>query len=164
MGCDIHMYVEIKTESGWESGDYFRVSYPLAKKPELQLVELYGYRNYALFAVLANVRNRGYNYIDSPRGIPDDATNFVKSEYEDWRYDAHSASYFTLRELIDYHEEHKPRYDDFRNDYILTPLIEKMKERAHDLYFIHDFQWNGDGRKEAMKRANDIRIVFWFDN
>ena len=163
MGCDIHMYVEIKRDKKWENADYFVVSDPLAEKPKLSLVEIYGHRNYALFAVLADVRNAGYDYIDAPRDIPDDATEFVKSEYDEWGWDAHSASYFTLRELIDYHEEHKPRYHDW-DDYILLPLIERLKNRADDLYFIFNFQWGGRGREEALEKAKDIRIVFWFDN
>lgn len=66
-------------------------------------------RNYDLFAALAGVRN-GYKCngklytitpIAEPRGIPSDASSVYKEYANDWRYDGHSHSYFTLAELDD---------------------------------------------------------------
>lgn len=164
MGCDIHMYVEYKDKGGsWRSGDYFQLDDPLCDFPKRRRIELYGDRNYALFAVLANVRNGGCDYIDLPRGLPDDATDYVKHEYERWRGDAHSCSYFTLRELIDFHDECRP-LNDFGYD-ILEPVISRMKQRADSLELIWDFEWAETRcRNDARKKADNIRIVFWFDN
>lgn len=167
MGCDIHMYVEYKNKRGgdgsWLCGDYFQVDDPLCESPVYNRIELYGDRNYALFAVLANVRNGGYDYIELPRGLPADATEYVEQEYERWRGDAHSCSYFTLRELIEYHDEYKP-LSDYGYD-ILGPVISRLKQRADDLSLIWDFEW-GDSwsRASVYKKAEDIRIIFWFDN
>jgi hypothetical protein len=151
MGCDIHMYVEYRLtsrdDSVWRCGDYFKVDNPLSDKPTMKRVELYGDRNYALFAILADVRN--YNladYISEPKGLPGDATEYVKREYSNWGSDAHSCSYFTLQELIDYHSEYAPK-DSFGYD-ILKPLINRLKLRSDELDVISD----------------SIRIVFWFDN
>lgn len=168
MGCDIHMYVEYnrtgKAESDWLCGDYFRVADPLAEKPAIKRIELYGERDYSLFAVLADVRNSNLcDYIAEPRGLPDDVTEFVKREYGAWGNDAHSCSYFTLRELIDYHDEHKPQ--DLLGYDVLKPLINKLKQRADELDLIWDFEWhNSFTRDIAHKKADRIRIVFWFDN
>ena len=168
MGCDIHMYVECKSvsnkDSKWRCGDYFRIYNPVADEPIIKRVELYGDRDYSLFAVLAGVRNSNLvEYIAEPKGLPDDATEFVKREYVAWGSDAHSCSYFTLRELIDYQNEHEP-VDEFGYD-ILKPLINRLKQRADELDVIWDFEWNNSFTRDvAYKKANNIRIVFWFDN
>ena len=168
MGCDIHMHVEYKLtnrgDSVWRCGDYFRLDNPLAEEPEIKCIELYSSRNYDLFAVLADVRNYdGMECIAYPKGLPWDVTEYVKHEYQAWEDDAHSCSYFTLRELIDYHNEHEP-LDAFDKD-ILKPLIDRLKQRADDLDVIWDFEWNNSLTKDvAYKKSDNIRIVFWFDN
>lgn len=168
MGCDIHMYVEYKStrdeNSNWRCGDYFQMDDPVMDKTDIKRIELSGDRNYDLFAVLADVRNYDLvDYISEPRGLPNDATEFVKREYADWAEDAHSCSYFTLQELIDYQEEHKPI--DFLGHSILQPLIDKLKQRANDLNLIWDFEWKKYSVDSTVhKKANHIRIVFWFDN
>lgn len=111
MGCDIHPHVEYKFRGKWRCGDYFRMAAhsQTETKPIYTLIELCGDRNYALFATLANVRNYGNTaYIDEPRGLPSNASEFVKNDYhscEDW---AHSCSYVTLKELIDFHNQNHP--------------------------------------------------------
>ena len=168
MGCDIHMHVEYKNtgrgDAIWRCGDYFKVDNPLSEAPTLKRIGLYEGRNYSLFAVLADVRN--YNlmdYVAEPKGLPDDVTDFVKREYQAWGSDAHSCSYFTLQELIDFYDEHKP-VDPLGYD-ILKPIINKLKQRADELDLIWDFEWdNSFTRDVAYKKADNIRIVFWFDN
>lgn len=73
---------------------------------------LYVGRNYDLFAMLADVRNGygfagvdtgdGFEIMDDPRGVPDDASEEYKREVEGWGVDGHSHSYFTLRELLEW--------------------------------------------------------------
>lgn len=168
MGCDIHMYVEYKPrarrDSNWRNGDHFLLDEPLSARSEMSRIELYRERNYPLFAVLADVRNYDYlTCIDYPRGLPDDATDYTRHEYFRWGTDAHSCSYFTLRELIEYRDEEHPR-DPFGRD-ILEPLLEKLMRRADELDLIWDFEWhNPDTRDATLEKAENIRIVFWFDN
>lgn len=164
MGCDIHMYVEYRRNGDWKNGDYFMLDNPDAIKPKRKRMELYDARNYDLFAVLANVRNYDLReYIDDPRGLPDDVTYYVEHEYEDWGWDAHSCSYFTLQELIDFDEEHEPR--SILGRHILRPLIDRLKQRADELRLIYDFEWDREqSTQELRDKANNIRIVFWFDN
>lgn len=60
-------------------------------------------RNYALFGILAGVRN--YDEaprISDPRGLPDDTTAFVQTESNGWGRDGHSHSWVTLQELVDF--------------------------------------------------------------
>ena len=164
MGCDIHMYVEYKSNgpsTTWRCGDYFHTIDPLDTSKTMSRRELYGDRNYDLFAVLANVRNDGHDYMSEPKDLPPDATEYVKQEYGAWGIDAHSCSYFTLKELIEYRDEYKPK--DFWDGDVLEPLITKLKQRADELSIIWNFEWKSDFKK-ACEKANNIRIVFWFDN
>lgn len=115
MGCDIHFYVERLENGEWVSADqwekpawsdnenYLEVPYDKA---------FYHDRNYSLFAILANVRNGygfadvdtgdGFNPIDMPRDTPGDMSQPVAAEFFRWGVDAHSASYFTVQELLSY--------------------------------------------------------------
>ena len=162
------MYVEYKLtfrdDAIWRCGDYFKLDDPLSDSPSIKRVELYSGRNYELFAILADVRNSDYvNYITDPKGLPHDVTEYVKREYQAWGNDAHSCSYFTLSELIDYYDECGPDSSSTCN--VLKPLINKLKQRADELDLIWDFEWNNSFTRDvARKKANNIRIVFWFDN
>lgn len=115
MGCDIHMYVEYRFDGKWVCGDYFSKS-PYYNgvdpyEPKYSLVDIYDYRDYDLFGVLAGVRNREVPCISEPRGLPNDCNDFIKKEYEVWWCDAHSCSWLTLQEIIDFQERVGPTYD-----------------------------------------------------
>lgn len=110
MGCDIHNYVEIKTDHFWR----------LVKKPvqsdwnKFYFVDYYAYkdRNYDLFSQLANVRNgsgfsgcvtgEGFEPISAPKGMPDDCDDLITASSERWSTDGHSHSYLSLAELLAY--------------------------------------------------------------
>lgn len=122
MGCDIHPYFEIQDDQGkwhlhkWE--DEFRGPPDpedgyrpiLEKRREEYWDHPFNLgRDYDLFAWLANVRN-GFGFagcdtgnpidpLSAPRGIPDDASPEVKEASSRWSLDAHSHSWFTLKEL-----------------------------------------------------------------
>lgn len=104
MGCDIHLYVEVRGADGtWQSADewerdtddgYTWVDVPYEK-------EYYNGRNYSLFAMLADVRNRdGLIPFSQPRGLPADVSAIVKEASDSWDSDGHSHSYFTAAELM----------------------------------------------------------------
>lgn len=199
MGCDIHMHVEYMFNDKWRCGDYFELDY--RSTPDRCIyrhVNLYSNRNYALSSVLANVRNYANNeYIDDPRGFPEDCTQFVKDDYNEWN--DHSVSYFTLKELIDFHRRAAPlkrtgllnpsQLNDFDNygilpsswcqgtniegyerrnweepNEVLVPLIDKLIDRADELGVIYGFQFTDDYGGTGYDLADNIRIVFWFDN
>ena len=111
MGCDIHVYTEIRKtvdeKPKWFNNDYWQFNpYYDPKDPQgenkMDVKEIYHGRNYELFAILADVRNFGENKpMSEPRGLPKDVSKIVKSESKRWGEDGHSHSYFTLKELKD---------------------------------------------------------------
>lgn len=125
MGCDIHLFIEIKNEADqWVHHDW-RAKHKDGEDEDGS--PIYNYeslfkdpfdvgRNYNLFAVLADVRNgRGFAGVDSgdalntisdPRGMPIDVTSEVSEEADSWGDDGHSHSYHTLAtlELFDWNQ------------------------------------------------------------
>jgi hypothetical protein len=101
MGCDIHEWVEVRDPSANDVGPWKLSSYD----PEL-------FRNYDMFAILANVRNghgfagvktgEGFIPISMPRGVPEDASDEYKHQVEEWGVDGHSHSWLTLREIREF--------------------------------------------------------------
>lgn len=203
MGCDIHVYTEFKPwygkrEGEWFSADNYRLnpSFDEEDKYEskMNVVPIYGERNYTLFSILADVRNYGENEpISEPRGLPEDCCPEIKKESDSWEVDGHSHSYFTLKELMDYQKNHpliqyqgyvtgeaSANLDKgiFPTEYwqdgnitgqvwrkwkkpndAMQPLIDALIEREKELF------WIFSDKPEAIEgHANDIRIVFWFDN
>lgn len=136
MGCDIHAFVEKKNENGvWEAVygesctlNWYKVQLAIAitnndrnniefytkhidQNAALSLDWLYDGRCYDLFALLADVRN--YNHItpiSDPKGFPDDVSKEIKEKADEWEYDGHSYSYYTLSELNKYIEMGKDNY------------------------------------------------------
>ena len=157
MGCDIHTRIEyLNKENEWVCGDFYRHNpyYGVYDNEPYAVVEVCGDRDYLFFAMLADVRNYDdVPYIDDPRGIPDDVCEEVKEDYEGWEDDAHSASWFTLKELIEWNH-HAPPME--RNP--ITHLIEELKRRGEEL----NLWWDDD--ETMMERADRLRFVFWFDN
>lgn len=120
MGCDIHAFVEVrkypygdkKRENGvWISADKWTVNpdsvlYPEERNLRLRIDNedrIYRERNYDLFSILADVRSNGkLKLISLPKGLPDNVSQEVKQEADYWDGDAHSHSYLTLAELLNY--------------------------------------------------------------
>lgn len=97
---------------------YFRESEPVSPNNVPRTSRPYVGRNYALFSVLADVRNSRmrnnifdptmeYEERDSvdpiamPKGIPQDASKRWRKECKRWGGDFHSHSWFTVQELVD---------------------------------------------------------------
>lgn len=188
MGCDIHIYTEKNLDGeGWTSADFYAKRKYADGEIVMEIVDVYDGRNYDLFALLANVRNRGYiKPICEPRGFPEDCCAEIKEEFEVWEYDGHNASWFTLKELMAAFEQNK--------ELMASGLI--TLEQAEELdRGIKPTSWcqgtnrenvvhrvwpleNG-GLEEIIKNTTErlrhfcyswkentdkIRIVFWFDN
>lgn len=97
MGCDIHFfreYLDVGTDK-WVSYDLWYSS-QRSLSPEANYTSLG--RNYAAFGLLASVRTE-YPYGLKAKGIPDDASDLVKNEFESWEVDAHTPTYLTDIEL-----------------------------------------------------------------
>ena len=142
MGCDIHLFVEVKTENGWE----------LYSSPNIQ-------RNYSLFAKLANVRNYGNIVpISEPKGLPEDVSFLVRKEREDFDTDGHSDSWIGIEEiktLEDWIREYRPYGDVF-------DCISLEYSILHSYLYGNPFSCAGT--EEGPEWVKDVRFVFWFDN
>jgi hypothetical protein len=163
MGCDCHFYVERWTSSNNYEGprdaseerdrkidDLIGGAKPVerwvsADRWEFEGGEwhlswdLYGERNYQMFALLADVRNGGLiDPISEPRGIPDDASAGYLYKARQWDMDGHSHTYYTLQELLEVDWE---SYD-FAEGFI--EAINAMKEIDDD--------------------PNKVRCCMFFDN
>lgn len=131
MGCDIHMWAEVKkkypnpkVKPQWEVvGRVFKNDYFNNKEVPTLFEDGYSFgepytehpyrnRNYNLFSILADVRNGygfagvdtgdGFKPISKPKGVPKNCSEFYKKQVEEWGVDGHSHSYFSLKELKDY--------------------------------------------------------------
>lgn len=111
MGCDIHLFVEMRSiiRPNWEAVNR-RIHFEHYDSDTFRRVSWGEERNYDTFAMLADVRNgRGFAGVDTgdrlqpiapPRGLPNDCSSAVDKEAESWGGDGHSHSWLTLRELL----------------------------------------------------------------
>jgi hypothetical protein len=129
MGTDIHMACEVRRNGEWTlvtdkvfKNVWYSPNSHFSFDKEQYTCVPYDSRNYNMFAMLAGVRNgRGFagvkigeefNPISEPKGYPDDMCAELMSDidgsYEEWDDDRphlsneHSASWLTLKELLDY--------------------------------------------------------------
>ena len=155
MGCDIHIYAERFTLSGWVLVNCDCIG-------DLES------RSYGTFGFLAGVRNYSdVPCIAEPRGLPDDVSLEVEKDYDDWRDDAHSASWLGIGELATFD------YDAIMEDRRVTKQTGPRsfnggctcEPGGGKSMSYRDFL--GDGFVKAvqsMQAAGVERIVFWFDN
>lgn len=158
MGCDIHLFAEVKKKKNlidwllfwrkpqWRSIDNWeldkdcdppRISVPYDKR-------FYkGGRNYNLFAALCGVRaNHFYdevNPVSEPKDLPIDVSKEVKNESDDWGSDGHSHSWNTLQELEKYDWQPWGETCDF-------------------------FRFETLSKLRSSGSPDKVRVVYWFDN
>jgi hypothetical protein len=153
---------------------------------------IYDGRDYALFAILADVRNDGKrkSITDYPKGLPGDCSEAVKRLALEWGDDGHSHSYLNLRELKEYYkstphvvksgmvsEEWAKIIDDggVPNAYCKYTTNKKWKHKEWSIQNpIREIIENMETRKKEVfsiydnlehpEYDEDIRVVFWFDN
>lgn len=161
MGCDIHMWAEIREDwrpDEWQAvGHVFPYAYhrpdstnvvfayddePESESNPSLTRAPYSNRNYMLFALLAGVRNYDeVEPISAPRGVPDNASMLYQREVARWGDDGHSHSWLGLVELT-------------------------SREWSDDLGRLSDWRDSIDrlAAIRAMRGVIDLRIVFFFDN
>jgi hypothetical protein len=189
MGCDIHFYVEqrfINDEDKedkkgiWVSIDrwcinFFSIMYREESIPrwDVEFTEQYYWkRNYFLFSILAGVRNH-YNVVPiaKPRGLPDDVTLEIKELSISEGVDAHSHSWLTLKELVEFNWD---RRFDYVHHYKTYKGLNKIRHFIKFLYYkikpltyreaCKEFHADVIDRLSKLGNNEDLRIVFWFDN
>ena len=124
--------------------DKFRDCYPDDPKP-VRIYLVNEKRNYALFGLLAGVRNYDIKPIAPPRGFPKDVSKSIAEEYDSWGSDAHSASWLTLAELMNAARTHPD---------LLNGLVAELHTYFHRVF----------PNPAPLITQNELRIVFWFDN
>ncbi len=164
MGCDIHFFTERKT-----SDNNYQGPKDLSEDRNTKIEEIidglpvterwvsadtwmkdgegwtyndfYWQRNYYLFSILADVRNDGsVEPLSDCRGIPNDASSGYRYMTKRWEGDAHSHSYFTLKELLD------------------VDWNKYETEHLQDFFKVLELLKNIDNDTEK------VRICFFFDN
>ena len=175
MGCDIHSFAERRNKetNKWEKvEDAFTLdSYDkeLMKKDKDE--HPFDWHSYSLFAFLADVRN--YDHCEplaEPKGIPKDVCEEIRSEWERWEGDGHSASFFTAKELSDFDYEktfwnRRVTKQTAPNCFNGASLAEEgegtvltYRENLGEMFFTHLEEL------KALGEPEDVRIVFWFDS
>lgn len=147
MGCDIHLFAEIKVRGKWEL--YAMIPFP---------------RWYGAFEKLAGVRGEVSSAIAPPRGIPLDASRALKFQAEYVGLDGHSHSWISAKEIADFDAwlAQEPPHRE--------PRIFKHFDLEHEtgIYFFGNSfadvaNYKGECRA-VQKGVEDLRFVFWFDN
>jgi hypothetical protein len=157
MGCDIHTYIEVQDGTGqWRHapGD-----------------ELFGRRSYGVFGFLADVRNySAVTPIAEPRGLPEDVSFGVTHEHAEWEGDAHTESWLSARELVDFD------YEQEMNDRRITRqtgpnswnggITGEPEEGTVMPYreFLGQAFLDDVAKLASLGDPDHVRLVFWFDN
>lgn len=155
MGCDIQSFVEVRNNGEWKEVD----------------TDWYKWRDYSVFAFLADVRNYSHiKPISDPRGLPEDVSNSVLREYEDARGWVHTPTYLTLSELLAHD------YDQVFWDRRVTKQIGErawtgagLAEEGEGSHlsvreFLGEFFFKEVERLKEYGDLENVRVVFWFDN
>lgn len=163
MGCDIHLFAEVKPRrtllhrivffwkktkwkniDRWTKNKYFE---PGNGEPFLEIESenrfYTGGRSYNLFSALCGVRSECFNdpvSISEPRGLPDDVSQEVLEESQSYGSDGHSHNWNTLKELKEFD------WSSYGNttDRFLNEVIPKMESQG--------------------VKDDEVRIVYFFDN
>lgn len=140
MGCDIHLFAERRTRDGWQllpAPDSDTAYREISYRTKGFLNEWFEDRNYYLFSMLAGVRGYISYPLEDPRGMPADPSPEYVEESKNW--EGHSHSYFTVAELRSYFALKLSH--DYCGNFLL--LLDEL---------------------ETYGAAEDVRIVFFFDN
>lgn len=134
MGTDIHCHVELRTAGRWEP---CKAEHTCSDTlPDIDTIADQIGRNYALFAILADVGRRtncGFTPIVPPRGFPVDSPVVGKLARQSENYSSHNRTWLTVRELLDFpwHEKtvEESGYVDVENFFYFR--IEGRPQYAH---------------------------------
>lgn len=125
MGCDIHFYVEKRRGDAWT----------FVEEPDEPG------RNYELFSVLAGVQPQpGYPVAVPRRGLPDDVSEGVQTEWDFWEADGHSPSWLLLSEAL------AIPWERFPETWVFERFVALLRSLAES------------------EDPTAVRLVFWFDN
>lgn len=137
MGCDIHLYGEVKINGVWRH--WSNPSVP---------------RNYKLFGRMAGVRDDSVEPIAAPRGIPDDATFETRFDHDEFG-DGHTPSWLSGVEID---QLERDSHNSFGGQSFWNLC-------HHAIGYIFGNGWNVQKYpRDYPQGVEEARIVFWFDN
>jgi len=190
MGCDIHVYREKRVGGKWVSADEWEES--LDSRKDVPWEKQFHERNYDLFSVLAQVRQREEpEFSFPPRGIPVSCSEEVSNVCADDGLYGHSHSYLYLHELQDLADRMKANVQTIsgmkRADEVYA-LQKSIESGNPDWDFLYPY-CQSTNAKDYIEFSFDVpadfiignalnriieslasiggeqqRIVFWFDN
>lgn len=190
MGCDIHLYREKYTNGRWESIDKWSDAYGEGEDIGYE-DRAYSGRNYDLFGVLAKGVRREFDCSFEPRGMPLQCDPRLAALAERDGEDGHNHSYLYLHELrelqawsvtntlpvsgmmaADQWAQLKASIDSGTPNWeLLYPYCQATSDRtAVDFEVQVPVAFNmGSCLAEIVSsfdgvEADNLRIVFWFDN
>lgn len=137
MGCDVHLFTEIKIGGKWCTHSVCNVL-----------------RNYDLFGKMAGVRSNVPPIAES-KGLPEDVGELTKLYANYWEGDAHTHSWLSGAEIVELEE------------WVLHNLdAGHFPESKLNWGYLFGNSWGGfvkypDERPDGVE---DVRFVFWFDN
>lgn len=138
MGCDIYCHFEVKIKDKWEH----------YSEPNIG-------RNYALFGLMAGVRNYDIEPIIQPKGLPDNLSIITQMCW-DRGDEYHHPSWFNSEEVK-----------------ILDKKLDELFHNSKSIYYTGDhkirfgyvFNQSLDNLKHfVVKGVEDVRLIFWFAN
>ena len=176
MGCDIHIFIEVKRNGKWLKfeDDHFTLDdYDKKEYKKDKGGTPFDWRSYSMFGFLADIRNYSNCIpLSKPKGLPNDSeylnedgyysgsgwgmNNTSKKEDLERDYDYHSFSYLTLRELSEF--DYEKTFLDERPQTDTYGKIITYREHLGGMFFVHLEEL------KTLGEPDDIRIVFWFDN
>lgn len=157
MGCDIHVKLEVRDSDGitWKPAGF----HPTTDSRRDD--EFWDCRSYAMFSVLAGVRNySAVTPLTTPRGFPSDMSLGAQI-WSDWG-DFHSPTYYVLSELLTFNYD--APLEDRRNLPESAPgRMTTYREFMTNVFF-RDVERLRVWATENDIDPEDVRIIMAFDN
>jgi hypothetical protein len=159
VGCDIHLWVEVRRADRWE------FAHPRLDKTDetfwfREFWQPFIERNYYLFGILANVRNHEnvVQPISKPRGKPVDISEIGLKLLTDMGSDGHSHSWYSATELTGHDWSREVQLPS--GYYRPSPPKDCYQECELCKQFVEEFL-------PTLASYGDpvvVRVVFFFDN
>ena len=150
MGCDIHVFREVKKDGKWECLDSsYEENEGTDAEPDMRtyLDGPHIPRNYWLFGVLSNGVRTEWPFAFEAQGLHDDVSAPIQEESDRWDIDGHSHSWRTIEEL-----QLKAA------ELVILPNPHANQCASYLRDVLSRLEW-----PEGVP-PNDCRVVFWFDN